>query len=48
MAEREECPSAFLSDSEWIAIYAETEKDGSLVQNISNNLLAPIAFSSLH
>ncbi len=48
MAEREERWSAFLTAPEWIAIYTETEKDSPLVQNISNKLLAPIAFSSLH
>ncbi|MEH1908976.1 MAG: NIPSNAP family protein [Nostoc sp.] len=47
MAEREERWSAFLTDPEWIAISTETEKDGQLVQNISNKLLAPTAFSSV-
>jgi hypothetical protein len=45
MAERQERWSAFLTDPEWIAIKSETEKDGQLVQNISNELLAPTAFS---
>ncbi|MCP6760419.1 MAG: NIPSNAP family protein [Fischerella sp. CENA71] len=48
MAEREEHWSAFLTDPEWIAIKAETEKDGQLVQNISSELLAPTAFSSVN
>jgi hypothetical protein len=47
MADREERWGAFLADSEWIAISTETEKDGPLVQNITNKLLAPTAFSSL-
>lgn len=47
MAEREQCWSAFLSDPKWIAIKAETEKDAPLVQNISSELLAPTAFSSV-
>lgn len=47
MAEREERWSAFLADPEWIAIRTETEKDGSIVQNIRNELLAPTAFSSV-
>ena len=46
MAEREKRWSAFLADPEWIAISAETEKNGQLVQSISNELLAPTAFSS--
>jgi hypothetical protein len=47
MAEREERWSAFLADPEWIATKTETEKDGPLVQNIRNELLAPTAFSSV-
>ncbi|MBD1909354.1 MULTISPECIES: NIPSNAP family protein [unclassified Leptolyngbya] len=47
MAEREERWAAFLADPEWIAISTETEKDGQLVQNISNELLTPTAFSSV-
>jgi hypothetical protein len=45
MAEREKRWSAFHADPEWILISAESEKDGQLVQNISNQLLAPTAFS---
>jgi hypothetical protein len=47
VAEREKRWSAFLADPEWIATVAETEKDGQLVQNISNELLVPTAFSSV-
>ena len=47
MAEREERWSAFLADPDWIAICTKTEKDGQLVQNISSELLAPSAFSSV-
>ena len=47
LAEREKRWDAFLADLEWIATSAETEKDGQLVQNISNELLAPTAFSSV-
>jgi hypothetical protein len=47
LAEREERWSAFLADPNWIAIKTETEKDGPLVQNISNELLVPTAFSSV-
>jgi NIPSNAP len=47
MAEREKRWSAFLADPEWIATSAETEKNGQLVQSISNELLAPTAFSSV-
>ena len=44
LSEREKRWSAFLADPEWIATSAETEKDGHLVQNLSNELLAPPRF----
>jgi hypothetical protein len=47
MAERERRWQAFLADAEWIAIAAETEKDGPIVENISSQLLAPAAFSAV-
>jgi hypothetical protein len=47
MADREKRWSAFITDPEWIAVSQESEKDGSLVQNISNELLTPTAFSSV-
>jgi hypothetical protein len=47
MAERDERWEAFRADPEWIATVAETEKDGQLVQEIRNQLLAPTAFSSV-
>lgn len=46
VADREKRWAAFLADPEWLAISAESEKEGPLVQNISNELLAPTAFSS--
>lgn len=47
LAEREKRWSAFLTDPEWIATAARTEKDGQLVENIRNELLAPTAFSAV-
>jgi hypothetical protein len=47
MAEREKRWSAFIEDPEWIAVSAESEKDGQLVQNISSELLVPTTFSSM-
>jgi NIPSNAP len=47
MADREERWDAFLSDPEWAAVVAETEKDGQLVEDISSQLLAPTAFSAV-
>ena len=48
MAGREKRWGAFLADPEWKATFTETEKDGPLVQNISSQLLAPTAFSSVN
>ncbi len=47
LAEREKLWAAFAGDAEWLAIVAETEKDGPLWQDISSQLLAPTAFSSV-
>src|ERR1700676_2571391 len=41
MAERDARWSAFLADPEWLAISSESERDGQLVQDISNQLLTP-------
>ena len=47
MAEREKRWGAFITDPEWLAVAARTEKDGQLVENISNQLLAPTPFSAV-
>jgi len=46
-AEREKRWGVFLADPEWVAVVAKTEKDSQLVENISSQLLAPAAFSSV-
>jgi NIPSNAP len=46
MAEREKRWGMFLADAEWLAISAESEKNGQLVADIRNALLAPTAFSA--
>ncbi|HEX9903446.1 MAG TPA: NIPSNAP family protein [Propylenella sp.] len=38
---------AMAADPEWIAIKAETERDGPLVLDIANRILRPAAFSPL-
>ena len=45
--EREKKWAAFQADPEWIAKRAETEKNGAIVHNVSNQLLVPTAFSSV-
>ena len=47
LAEREQRWNAFLVDPEWRAVVAETEKNGQIVKNISNEFLVPTAFSSV-
>jgi hypothetical protein len=47
MAERETKWGAFMADPDWIAKRAETEKDGPIVETISNQFLAPTSFSSV-
>jgi len=47
LAERERKWSAFMSDPEWLAVRAETEKDGQIVAHLSNQILAPTGFSSV-
>ncbi len=47
LAEREQKWNAFASDPEWIEKRAETEKDGAIVANVSNQMLTPTSFSSV-
>ena len=47
LADREKKWNAFAADPEWLAKRAETEKDGAIVANVSNQFLAPTAFSSV-
>lgn len=47
MAERERKWTAFMNDPEWIAKRAESEKDGAIIAQVTSQLLAPTAFSSV-
>jgi hypothetical protein len=47
LAERERKWQAFVTDPEWIRVKDESEKDGPILANISNQLLAPTSFSSV-
>ena len=47
MAEREAKWTAFQADPAWQAVRAETEKDGALVANVTNQFLASTAFSAV-
>jgi len=45
LAEREKKWAAFMSDPAWISARAESEKDGPILANASNQLLQPTVFS---
>jgi hypothetical protein len=47
MAERETKWSAFVSDPAWHKVRDDSERDGLILANISNQLLTPTAFSSV-
>ena len=47
LAEREKKWAAFMSDPEWVAKRADSEKDGPILANISNQMFQPTAFSSV-
>ena len=47
LAERERVWTGFMNDPEWISKRAETERDGAIVQSITNMLLQPTSFSSV-
>ena len=47
LAEREVKWPAFAADPEWLTVRAESEKDGEIVANISNQFLTPTAFSAV-
>jgi hypothetical protein len=47
LTEREQKWNAFITDPDWIARRAETERDGPLVERIENLFLTPTAYSRL-
>ena len=47
LAERERVWGGFMSDPEWLKARAESEKNGPIVAQISNTILAPTAFSKM-
>lgn len=47
MAERETKWTAFATDPEWVAVRDASEKDGPILVSITNQLLAPTAFSAV-
>jgi hypothetical protein len=47
LAEREEKFAAFLSDPEWLRVYAESERDGALSLGVTNTIMKPTSFSAI-
>lgn len=47
LAEREAKWAAFVTDPDWHKVRDESERDGQIIANISNQLLSPTAFSSV-
>jgi len=47
LAEREQRWTAFMTDPDWIAKRAETEKDGPIVQYLISYILKPTGYSKL-
>ncbi len=47
LADREKKWNGFMSDPEWIAARADSEKDGPILAKINNKILVPTAFSAM-
>lgn len=47
LAEREAKWTSFVRDPDWIRARDDSERDGPILSNVSNQLLAPTAFSSV-
>ena len=47
LAERETKWTAFMADPEWLEKRAASEKDGPIIAQVSSQILAPTAFSSV-
>ena len=47
MSHRDSASAAFTADKKWIAVRAQTEKDGAIVSGVSRTILKPTAYSAL-
>jgi len=48
LAHRESSWTAFMADEDWQKVLSESSKDGQVVVNIENKILAPTDFSPLN
>ena len=47
LAAREKIWNGFASDPDWLAVRAQTEKDGPLIERAENMILTPTSYSNL-
>jgi hypothetical protein len=47
LADREKRWGAFMADPEWIAARDDSEKAGPIIENVSSQIFAPTAYSSV-
>ena len=47
LADREKKWNGFMTDPAWISARADSEKDGPILQNASNQILQPTTFSAV-
>jgi hypothetical protein len=47
LAARERIWNGFAADPDWLAVRAETEKDGALIERAENMILTPTSYSNL-
>lgn len=47
MAHLEQAWAAFKADPEWLAVRAETEKNGPIVENVASSVLQPTDYSPM-
>ncbi|HET6182592.1 MAG TPA: NIPSNAP family protein [Acetobacteraceae bacterium] len=47
LAEREKKWNGFAADPEWLSARAQTEANGAIVAQVTNEILAPTAFSAV-
>jgi NIPSNAP protein len=47
LAEREQKWNKFIVDPEWLKVRAETEKNGPIVDHVTNIILSPTAYSKM-
>jgi NIPSNAP len=47
LAERETVWNGYASDPDWLAVKADTEKGGALIERIENVIMTPTAYSAM-